>query len=852
MRVVLFILLSGLIPMFFVGWIINRQASDMLSEEHAEIVRNIAQSRIEALESHIGHLVEKAELLAKDEDVRWFFTANDTANDTEIINEHDRRAGVALALAQESSWGDAHHIMLVDLDGTVRLSPPRHNWTQPGVTAAVMRATSNMHTGESLLELPEFELAKRETTLTDLFGFSERDHFHQLVLTPVTDEQGQTLGLLGIEIAIGPLIAKLNIDYGDIDDNELDSYEYNTYLTTTSVMRVVEKKADFNPDPLLREGLQRAIERSSPVFGWFRGERGERVLAAYLPSEKNPWVICVEISENEVMADANELTKLVMFVFLGALVALAILAYLVGSAITVPIRKLVDDSARIAQGDVWHEIRVDRYDEIGQIQQSVEEMRISLKQQIDLLDSQIAERTAELELANKQLHIDATHDKLTGLANRDVFVSRLNEEIEKFMQDPSNLVAVLFFDFDRFKLINDSLGHAIGDELLRSIADRFRAELRQEDMVARFGGDEFVVLLGEQEDAGAIHDAAERLLRVFEVPHSIENHQIVSTASIGLVISDQRYNNAGEMIRDADVAMYEAKLAGKGQFIEFDKPMYERVNRSMRIEQDLVQAIEGEQLHLVYQPIISLEKLCVAGFEALIRWDHPEFGAVGPDQFIQVAEDTGKIVEIGEWVLLTAVRQLQEWDERFGIGYVPSINVNVSKRQLIHPDFVNSIRDILEDSALTPNRIRIEITESSVVDPRHNMRDMISSIRELGVQVAMDDFGTGHSSLGMLHEFNFDVLKIDKSFIRSMEGSREMSAIVASVITMAQNMGMAVVAEGVETHSQIACLIAHGCDHIQGYYYSKPLDNAAATAYLSNPPKFDLSDKSDDSAEQAA
>lgn len=822
-RVVLFILLSGLLPLFIVGWIINRHASDMLVKQHLVNFRNLAQAHTEILESHIGHLVEKAEILAKDEDIRSFFTADDT----ELSNEQYRRAGTALALTQESSWGDTHHFMLVGLDGLVRMSPPHSTWTQPGVTAAVMRATGSPHSGEMLADLPEIEQPKYPTALSDLFGFEEQGHLFQLALTPVLDEHGQMLGLIATEITIATMLDKLGVSREVGDANRI-------FLATTTGKRIVDKKSDDNPEPMLLEGLMQSVEQGDIVTGWFRGADGKRVLGTYAPSPANRWVICFELPEDEAMADANHLTNLLMLVFFGGLVALAVLAYLVGSAISVPIRKLVDDSGRIAQGDVWHEIRVDRSDEVGQIQYAVEEMRVSLKQQIDHLDAQIAERTADLEYANEQLAIDASQDKLTGLANRQVLLEFTQQALTRFKQCHDHNFAVLFFDFDRFKIVNDSLGHATGDALLCSIADRFRKICRDTDLVARFGGDEFVVCLGSIENAQHAMGISERLLHAFEAVHEIGGHRIVSTASIGLVISEPRYNSADEMIRDADAAMYEAKLAGKGQIINFDEKMHHNAQNRMLLEEDLSHSIERNELRVFYQPIIGIEEMSIEGFEALIRWEHPKLGLVQPDQFVPIIEDTGFIVQVGEWILRESLMQLRRWDEQLGTTNL-TMNVNVAKRQLIHPNFITMIRSVINDYGIAPERLKLEITESTVIDPRHDMSQTIRDIHRLGVKIAMDDFGTGHSSLSLLHKFDLDVIKIDKSFIQGMSASREMRAVLHAIIALAQNMGKAVVAEGAETKDQIACLISHGCDMVQGYYFAKPLNPHDAQLFINTP-----------------
>lgn len=688
-----------------------------------------------------------------------------------------------------------------------------------------MHATQGPHFGASLASQPEFKEALEYTVLSDLFGFEERDHYHQLVMSPVRNMHGETVGVVCFEIVISTLVDLLNAN---------SDHENRIFLATMSGVRVVDSKADFDPTPMNLPGLTQSVDKSSTETGWFNDQKGDRILGAYHPSSANPWVVCVEKPEAQAMQNATALTRSIMFVLLLGLGALALLAYLIGSALCVPISKLVRDSKEVADGDLEHSISVTRRDELGQLQGSVDQMRLSLKQQIDHLDAVVSTRTQALEEANRQLAVDARQDKLTGLANRQVLQEAVERELKIYKRNPDHLISVLFFDFDRFKIVNDSLGHAIGDKLLCSIADRFRGEMREIDLAARFGGDEFVVCLGPVDSPDIALEVANRILRVFERAHTIEGNRIVSTASIGLVTADPRYSSAEEMIRDADAAMYEAKLAGKGQVVVFDEKMHDQAQTRIKIEEDLSRSIEREQLRVAFQPIVGLHELQLVGFEALMRWEHPKLGLVRPDHFIPIAEDTGFIVEIGEWILREALMQLNQWDKQHGSDSL-TMNVNVAKRQLIHPEFIPMVRSALQDSGISPGRLKLEITESTVIDPRHDMTETIREVHSLGVQIAMDDFGTGHSSLSLLHKFDLDVIKIDKSFIQGMSESREMSAVLHAIISLAQNMGKRVVAEGAETEEQIACLISHGCDMVQGYYFAKPLSAQDAGMFISTP-----------------
>jgi diguanylate cyclase (GGDEF)-like protein len=437
----------------------------------------------------------------------------------------------------------------------------------------------------------------------------------------------------------------------------------------------------------------------------------------------------------------------------------------------------------------------------------------------------------ELELALFKLERDASIDKLTKLPNRDVFFDRLDQKIKNSWRDGSRF-AVLFFDFDRFKVVNDSLGHDVGDALLCDIADIFRRELRRTDTVARFGGDEFVVLLGDLSSQDDAIKKTESLLNCFATPHQLEDHLVVSTASIGLVTSNSRYDNPADMIRDADAAMYQAKANGKGQFVLFDCEMHDDALDRFTLEADLRLAIEREQFRLVYQPIIELESGALTGFEALLRWDHPKRGLVSPIEFIPIAEDTGLINQIGDWVLNTACAQISNWNRRFGSEQFLTMSINVSKRQLLGPKFISTVRSAKNTFNLRSQELKIEVTESTVTEVRSGVAQILCDIRRLGIPIVMDDFGTGVSSLSALHEYPIDILKIDQSFIRVLDQDRSLLAIVDAIAQLAANLNIQTVAEGVETRDIVGALQSINCTWAQGYFFSKPLNTEDAEQYI--------------------
>ena len=440
-----------------------------------------------------------------------------------------------------------------------------------------------------------------------------------------------------------------------------------------------------------------------------------------------------------------------------------------------------------------------------------------------------------------QLRHAAEHDTLTGLPNRALFGKRLEKAINRAKRWHNYKFAVLYLDCDRFKIINDSLGHEVGDQLLMGMSERLRKNLRtmdtpsricEEHLPARLGGDEFAILL---DDIGSIRDAiivAERLLRELSVPHKIGGHEVTSTTSIGIVTSDGNYDRPDDVLRDVDTAMYQAKNSGRARYVVFNEAMHKEVVQRLNLEKDLRRAVKRGEFVLVYQPIVSLETGELAGFEALVRWTHPKRGIVRPDAFIALAEELGLILPLGTWVLREACLQLRSWQERFTDYPHLSMSVNLSKRQVTDAKLVGTVAEIIKDTKIEPRSLRLEITESTIVDDIDGLMPALKRLKGLGVQLAMDDFGTGQSSLGFLHRIPMDILKIDRSFIDRAGKTRDHAAIIHTVVQLAHNLNMEVVAEGVETRDQISLLQSLECDYGQGYLFGEPVSAEAVESLV--------------------
>ncbi len=468
------------------------------------------------------------------------------------------------------------------------------------------------------------------------------------------------------------------------------------------------------------------------------------------------------------------------------------------------------------------------------------------------LEHRVKQRTWELENTLQKLQEEiisrqklqsqildiALHDSLTGLPNRVLFIRQLKNVLNRAKQEPNYQFAVLFLDCDRFKVINDSLGHLVGDELLIAIARRLQTCLIPIDTLARLGGDEFGILLENITDINIAIQVAERILQQLSLAFKLSRYEVFMNASIGISWGNKNYDRPEYLLRDADTAMYRAKAQGRAKYHVFDPAMHQEAIQLLELENDLRRAVERQEFLVYYQPIVCLTTGRISGFEALVRWRHPIRGLVSPIEFIPVAEETGLISAINTWVLQSACHQLSIWQHHPITPEPLSISVNLSARLFSQPNLVDQIDRIIYENQINPEHLQLEITESVIMENTNAIKIILEQLKQRQIKLIMDDFGTGYSSLSYLHSFPLNALKIDKSFVKRMQENEENMGLVPAMIGIANSMGMSAIAEGVETQEQLAQLRNLNCDFAQGYLFSKPIEEQLILKLLATAPQW--------------
>lgn len=438
----------------------------------------------------------------------------------------------------------------------------------------------------------------------------------------------------------------------------------------------------------------------------------------------------------------------------------------------------------------------------------------------------------EYHLIQEQILHDALHDAMTGLPNRVLMMDRLGQALIHRTRRPHKLFAVLFLDVDRFKVINDSLGHLAGDQLLIGIAQRLLSCTRAEDTVARLGGDEFAILVKDLTAPEQAIEIAERILSALSHPFLINGHEVFTSASIGIAFPSAESTTAEELLRDADTAMYRAKSLGKARYEVFSMAMRSESIALMQTETELRRAAERNEFVVYYQPIVDLTCQRIVGFETLLRWQHPQRGIVSPGEFMSIAEETGLILPISWWVMAEACQQMQRWAQQFPQSQALSISVNLTGRHFQQPNLLPQLEAILSETGFPPQRLRLEVTEGVLIENKEVAIAALEQIRAMGIGLYMDDFGTGYCSLSYLHRFPIDTLKIDRTFIAPLDKEEQSLSIVRTIITLAKSLQLTVVAEGIETQSQLRVLQTMGCTYGQGYFFGRPLPAAQVEELL--------------------
>ncbi|HEY9864944.1 MAG TPA: EAL domain-containing protein [Candidatus Obscuribacterales bacterium] len=723
---------------------------------------------------------------------------------------------------------------------------------------------------------------------TPIYLWFSRETLAIDAVLPLYDAQGRLLGVLDTALYLSDISNFLrNVKIGQSGQSFI--MERSGMLVASSSVsnpfiiknnKIQRLKAVDSDDILIRETAKNlrknfinfdSIQESISLdFKWEQERYIVRVFP-FLDPRGIDWLICIVVPERDFMDLIIHNTRVTFFLCILALMIATGLGIITAHRITAPLIKLSQASRAIAQGELDQNIELNREDELGILARSFNQMAMRLKgvfEELEIrvearttelkeakvaienynkkLEERVYQRTAELSLAledlqktqtellkqEEKLKFDAFHDSLTGLPNRAWLLNKIQDLIEFNQNEEQYLYAVLFLDLDRFKVINDSLGHLVGDELLKSVAHCLRSEIKPQDTVARLGGDEFIILLENIQNEAEVTDTAQRIIEQIKRPFYINHKQIFTGVSIGITFSSMGYSQAESMIRDADIAMYNAKHLGKGCYQVLTYAMQIPALQRLEQENQLREALKRQEFILNYQPIISLITGNLTGFEVLIRWNHPVKKIISPCDFIPIAEETGLIQLIDLWVFKQACYQINDWNQQFPNLPPLSMNINLSPVDLKQTNLVENLQKIIDDKNLKNWKLKLEITETCFLETLTFEKKLMYQLQAMGIELCIDDFGTGYSSLSRLHNFPLCTLKIDRSFVREIQSKTKGAEIIHTIIMLAHSLGMDVVAEGIETQMQLEKLTELSCNYGQGYLIAKPLDHSQATEFL--------------------
>ncbi len=698
------------------------------------------------------------------------------ANDSSLaaLVEQHNSAGLAQSLVPQQARLGVGRITVYDNDGRPLL--------QLGVD----------HAGVDITPL----ISGARAGLTPSTVEAARDGLAVIAAAPIKGANG----IAGVMVVGGILTGADLEQIKSRDGVELAVFRSGKMITTT-----------IN-EPAIRQYLE-GSDLTSDRWESLRRRLVQSELSPSRQSLQNDGLIVALVPTRDIVR-ANRQARTALLAGMVALLGiLFVIAVALARRIVGPLRMMLTATHEMVRGNYDLRVAPVRIRELNQLGESVNVLAGEVRQQLDNLSYQ------------------AYFDTLTGLPNRALFMDRLNQALSR-RSASAEIVAVLFLDLDHFKVINDSLGHAVGDQLLVEVARRLQACMRVGDTVARLGGDEFTVLSESTGDIAEAEGVAVRIARQLDAVFTIDGRDMFINASIGIVVVAANDGSADDLLRNADAAMYEAKSHGRGRFEVFDLAMGDRVSRRLELETGLRRAIERDEFEVHYQPIVDLATGRLSEVEALVRWQHPERGLIPPIEFIPLAEETGLILPMGRWVLREACRQVRSWHMQRPADVPLVLNVNLSSREFQHPGLIADIIDMLEETKFDPTCLKLEITESAMMRDGEAAIATLTRLRQMGIKLAIDDFGTGYSSLAYLQRFPIDILKIDQSFVQHMGEGRGDEAIVGTIMSLAKILKLSVTGEGIETHGQLDRLRALGCDHGQGYFLSRPLTAGAMQELL--------------------